>query len=521
MTSARGTCLLFLLALSVLLCAGSRTQAQTNDDLRQRANQAMQARDYAAARQALLLLVQREPSADNYNHLATAEAAAGQVSLAIAHLRKSIQLGNRSASAYYNLGVMETQANRLDAAQVAFQHAVDLDPKYSPACFGLGTALLSSGHPQEAAEVMQKTLEQAPPEERFWVLLVSAQFAAGDPKKAVASTRNAVENFPDDAPLDVTLATTCLRYRAVQRARELLEDANESMPNNPETALLLAKACLLAGEPIESLAVLQGMAPAERKSTERLLLMGETRALLGDLKSAEDDLRLALNDAPRDPECLAAYAWLQNLQGHYEAAITTLAKARSILPRAPWVSYRMGVSYLFLGKLGQAENACQQALQLDPKYSPAYMVRGMVKINEKHYQDATIDFTKAVDLAPDNPFYHRQLGIALYDSGKVAMAGEQFDLALQSDPRDADGYYWRAKSLQAQGEKEKAIADLNVVIELEPDYADAYTELARIYSEVGQASQAAEVLAQQKKLGAPSQPSGDNTLLRTLPDATR
>jgi tetratricopeptide (TPR) repeat protein len=521
MTSARGTCILFLLALSVLLSPGYRTQAQTNDDLRQRANQAMQARDFAAARQALLLLVQREPSAENYNHLATAEAAAGQASLAIAHLQKSIQLGNRTASAYYNLGVMETQANRLDAAQVAFQHAIDLDPKHSSARFGLGTALLSSGHPQEAAEVMQKTLEQTPPEERFWVLLVSAQFAAGDSKKAVASTRNAVESFPDDAPLDVSLATACLHYRAVQRARELLEDANESMPNNPETALLLAKACLLAGTPIEALAVLQGMAPADRKGSERLLLMGETRALLGDLKSAEDDLRLALSDAPRDPECLGAYAWLQNFQGDYEAAITTLAKARSILPRAPWVPYRMAVSYFFLGKSAQAENACQQALQLDRKYSPAYMVCGMVKINEKHYQDATIDFTKAVDLAPDNPFYHRQLGIALYDSGKAALAGEQFDLALQGNPRDATGYYWRAKSLQSRGEKEKAIADLNAVIELEPDYAEAYTELARVYSETGQASRAAEVLAQQKKLGASSQTSGDDTLLRTLPDATR
>lgn len=521
MTWARGTCVLFLLALAVLLSPGYRTQAQTNDDLRHRANQAMQARDYAAARQALLLLVEREPSADNYNRLAAAEAAAGQVNPAIAYLQKSIQLGNRSVSAYYNLGVMETQANRLEAAQAAFQHAIDLDPQYSPARFGLGTALLSAGHPQEAAEVMQKTLAEAHPEERFWVLLVSAQFAAGDAKKAVASTRKAVENFPDDAPLDVTLATTCLRYRAVQRARELLEEATESMPDDPEAALLLAKASLLAGEPVEAMAVLQGMAPAQRNSTERLLLMGETRALLGDLKSAEDDLRLALNDAPRDPECLAAYAWLQNFPGDFEGALTTLAKARSLLPRAPWVPYRMGVSYLFLGKLAQAETACQQALQLDPKYSPAYMVRGMVKIDEKHYQDAIIDFTKAAELAPDNAFYHRQLGIALYDSGKAALAAQQFNLALQGDPKDADGYYWRAKSLQAQGEKEKAIADLNAVIGLDPDYAEAYSELARIYAETGQASRAAEVLAQQKKLGTASQPSRDNTLLRTLPEATR
>ena len=197
---------------------------------------------------------------------------------------------------------------------------------------------------------MQKTLEQTSPEARFWVLLVSAQFAAGDSSKAVASTRNAVENLPDDARLDVTLATVCFRNRAVQRARELLEDAYESMPNDPEVALLLAEASLLAGEPVEALAVLQGMAPAEQKATGWRLMMGEIRALRGDLKSAEDDLRLALGDAPRDPKCLAAYAWLQNLQGHFEDALTTLAKAHTLFPRAPWVPYRMGVSYFFLGK---------------------------------------------------------------------------------------------------------------------------------------------------------------------------
>jgi tetratricopeptide (TPR) repeat protein len=509
------------LAFCVLFFPGNLARAQTNDELRQRAIQAMQAQDFAAARQALLQLVQREPSGDNYNYLATADAAAGQVDMAIADLQKSIQLGNRTAGAHYNLGLLEMQAHRVNTAEAAFQHAIDLDPKYLPAHYGLGVALMSSGHPREAAAEMQKTLEQTPHEARFWALLVSAQFAAGDSPKAVDSTRKAVQDFPDDARLDVTLATICLRYRVVQRARELLEDANESMPNDPEVALLLAKASLMAGEPVEALAVLQGMAPADRKGTERLLLMGETRALRGDLKSAADDLRLALNDSPRDPECLAAYAWLQSLQGQYEAALTTLTKARSILPRAPWVPYRMAVNYFFLGKFGQAANACQEALQLDPTYPPAYVLQGIVKLNEKNFEAARIDFTRAVDLDPENPLFHRQLGIALYDSGKAALAGEQFEIALRGNPKDAAGYYWRAKSLQSQGEKEKAIGDLNTVIELQPGYAEAYTELARLYSETGRPSRAAEVLAQQKQVGASSQPSGDDTLLRTLPDATR
>lgn len=440
MMPARASGVLLGLALSVLLSTGQRARAETNDDLRQRGLQAMQAQNFAAAREAFLQLVQREPSAGNYNYLATAEASAGQVDPAIAHLQKSIQLGNNTASAHYNLGILDMQAQRVDAAKETFQQAIDLDPHYLPARYGLGVALLSSGHPREAAALTEKSLQQTPHEARFWALLVSAQFVAGDSPKAIASTQSAVQDFPEEPRLDVTLATLCLRYGAVQRARELLENANELLPKDPEVTLLLAKASLMAGEPVEAMAVLQGMAPEDRKSPQRLLLMGETRALLGDLDAAEDDLRIALNDSPRDPECLASYAWLQNLRGNYEGAISTLTKARTILLRASWVPYGQAVSYYFLGKYAQAENACQESLQLDPKY--------------------------------------------------------------------AEGYFWRSKSLQAQGEKEKAITDLNTVIELNPGYADAYTELARLYQETGRPSRAAEVLAQQKQVGASSHPSG-------------
>ena len=521
MKPPRTSRILFWLAVSALLLAGSWAHAQTSDDLRQRGIQAMHAQDFAAARQAFLQLAQRQPSADNYNYLATADAAAGEVEPAIAHLQKSIALGNRTASAHYNLGLLEMQAHRVEAAQAAFQKAIDLDPKYLAARYGLGVAELSSGHPREAAAVMQKTLEQTPHEARFWALLVSAQFAAGDAAKAIASTQSAVQDFPEEPRLDVTLATICLRYRMIQRARELLEDANELLPNDPEVALLLAKASLMAGEPTEARAVLQGMAPADRNGTERLLLMGETRALLGDLDSAADDLRLALNDAPHDTECLAAYAWLQNLQGHYQAAIATLGKARSLSPRAAWVPYRMAVSYFFLGKSAPAESACQQALQLDPNYAPAYMLRGIIKLDAKRFEAAGIDFSKAIHLDPDNPLFHRQLGIALFSGGKAALAVEQFDLAVRGNPKDAAGYYWRAKSLQARGEKEKAIADLNTVIALQPGYSEAYTDLAQLYSDTGQPSRAAEALTRQKQVGGSSQPSRDDTLLRTLPDATR
>ncbi len=508
----------FVLAIALLLLTLAR--AQTNDDLLRQGLHALEARDFAGARQAFSLLVLRAPTPQNYENLASADAAGGQLGLAIQHLQKSIQLGNRTARAYYNLGLLFMQTPNPAAAAEEFRQAVALDPSNLAALYGLGLALMNSGHPAAAAALIEKTLQHAPHDPRLWALLVTAQFAWGGSAHGVASTQKALQNVPDDPRLDVTLATICLRFQSVQRARELLEDADELIPNNPEIALLLARASLMAAEPIEALAVLQGMAPADRKGTERLLLLGESRALLGQLDKATDDLRLALHDEPDNPQCLAAYAWLQNLIGHPQEAIATLTKARPILPKAPWIPYRIAVSYYFLGNYAQAEKTCDAALQLDPKYAPVYFVRGISKLKENNFEGARNDFSQAVTLAPGNALFHRELAIALYDHGNAILANEQFDLALRLDPKDAEGYFWRAKSMESLREKEKAIADLNTVVNLNPTYAAAYTELADLYKSAGHPEKAAAVLAQQKQVGASSQPSGDDTLLHALPDTT-
>ncbi len=507
-----------LLPFTMAFILTKQTPAQTNDALLKQGQRALQAQDFGRATEAFRQLVQRAPTAENYENLASAEGQAGQLRLSIAHLQQSIRLGNRTSRVYNNLGLLCMQAQNSAAAIEAFRQAVALDPANLSSHYGLGLALMASGEPAAAADRVKQTLEQAPQDPRLWALLVEAEFASGRSADALASTQKARKNIPNDPRLEVTLATICLRFRAAQRARELLEDASESTPNNPEIALLLAKASLMAAEPVEAVAVLQGMAPADRKGTERLLLLGEARALSGELDKGADDLRLALHDEPNNPQCLSAYAWVQNLTGHHEEAIATLTKARSILPKAPWIPYRIAVSYYFLKNYRQAEKACDDVVQLDPKYAPVYFVRGLSRLKQNNFEGAQGDFSQAVTLAPDNALFHRELAMALYGRGKPLPANQEFDIALRLDAKDAEGYFWRAKSMEALGEKEKAIADLNTVVSLNPGYTAAYAELADLYNGTGRPEKAAAVLAQQKQLGASPQPSGDDTLQRSLPD---
>jgi len=60
--------------------------------------------------------------------------------------------------------------------------------------------------------------------------------------------------------------------------------------------------------------------------------------------------------------------------------------------------------------------------------------------------------------------------------------------------------------LTDQGAKRGAIAELKSAVELKPDYSKAHTEMAKLYTVIGQPQQAASVLAQQKKIKASSNP---------------
>jgi hypothetical protein len=99
-------------ALGIALLLVTLAQAQTNDDILRQGLHALEARDFAGARQAFSQLVLRAPTPQNYENLASADAAAGQLGLAIAHLQKSIQLGNRTARAHYNLGLLFMQTQK-------------------------------------------------------------------------------------------------------------------------------------------------------------------------------------------------------------------------------------------------------------------------------------------------------------------------------------------------------------------------------------------------------------------------
>lgn len=182
------------------------------------------------------------------------------------------------------------------------------------------------------------------------------------------------------------------------------------------------------------------------------------------------------------------------------------------------LSFDNGVRQLQVNQYAQAIPAFDRAIQLEPKFADAYVLRGKALAASGERERAILDFSEAVELQPSNPnpvlergsayFYIKNYqaavadatraielnpmlataynlrAIALREMGDTRKALEDLDRAVQLDPSQ-DNYFQRASTNQLIGDDRKAIEDLNRVLEFEPGDVPAYYARARSRRAIG------------------------------------
>jgi len=99
--------------------------------------------------------------------------------------------------------------------------------------------------------------------------------------------------------------------------------------------------------------------------------------------------------------------------------------------------------------------------------------------------EATIElYSRAIALDPDFSTAYNNRGLAYYDKGDYDRAIADYDQAIQLEP-DATTYYSRGLAYYYKGDYDRAIADYDQAIKLKPDYAIAYRSRGRAYRKKG------------------------------------
>ena len=100
--------------------------------------------------------------------------------------------------------------------------------------------------------------------------------------------------------------------------------------------------------------------------------------------------------------------------------------------------------------------------------------QGVEKYEAGNYQGAIADYTKAIEINPQNATAYNNRGSAKDDLGDYQGAIDDYDKAIEINPQNADAYNNRGVAKGNLEDYQGAIADYTKAIEIDPQHANAY-----------------------------------------------
>jgi lipoprotein NlpI len=116
------------------------------------------------------------------------------------------------------------------------------------------------------------------------------------------------------------------------------------------------------------------------------------------------------------------------------------------------------------------------AIELDPKYAPAYFYRGEARAAKEDYDGAIADYGKGLEIAPKDIFAFYLRGKARQGKKDYLGAIADYSKAIEFNSASPDPFYFRNRAEVRYIVKDfnGAIADYNKILELDPKDADSY-----------------------------------------------
>ena len=178
-------------------------------------------------------------------------------------------------------------------------------------------------------------------------------------------------------------------------------------------------------------------------------------------KRSVDQLEPLESVLPKTSPTQVAYnqgiAYLNNNQ--YNEAVVEFEKAIGLDPNYKEAHHGLGLSHFKMGDSGEAKRAAEAALRIDPYYQPARALLDVIKsstppvnprpqsqpaqvaynqgiayLNNNQYNEAVVEFEKAIGLDPNYKEAHHRLGLAHLKMGNLGEAKKAAEAALRIAP---------------------------------------------------------------------------------------
>ncbi|MDF1744045.1 MAG: tetratricopeptide repeat protein [Gimesia sp.] len=145
------------------------------------------------------------------------------------------------------------------------------------------------------------------------------------------------------------------------------------------------------------------------------------------------------------------------------------------------------------GKLDQAEQIYQQILESDALQWEALYYLGTLQLQRGELDTSIANFLKVVQMRPEMPDVHNNLGVAYYALGKSQEARQSFERAIQIHPHYESAYFNLGSLLESRGVLTEAASCFQKSYELSKNNLETYEKWADVLKLMGELEQAERI----------------------------
>jgi tetratricopeptide (TPR) repeat protein len=220
-----------------------------------------------------------------------------------------------------------------------------------------------------------------------------------------------------------------------------------------------------------------------------------------------------------DPTYAAAYAALSaactiSVVLGYAAAAEVYPRAMSAAKKALELDETLAEAHASLATVlfyqnwdfAGAERECRRSLELNPDYYGGHAGLGALNRHRGRFDEAIVEFKRALDLEPLNPSLSLNLSLVYYCAKRFDSAIEQFRKVHEVDPDNPQAHALLADAYACAGQREKAIEECEQALALGPGTAIVRLHAACTYAKIGKTEEARRILQEAESAWKPGDP---------------
>ena len=485
--------------------------------------------------------------AQNPNRAAT-HVALGKLALmrgdgaaCAAELNKAVELEPKSTVAHLALAGLAWSQGNVTNAHEQFKTAVELAGDDWPIRLKWAEFKFRTGDPGEAVRIVQSIIETAPKNIPALLGLARMTLAQGKPEESLAYSQRILDDKVPEFEAMQLHAQAVLAKGDVPQATKEFEQLRDKLPKVPQMHYNLALAYLKSKRIPEASATLRQAIALDPNFVDAVLLEAQLSIRQRDFASGVKAVSDLLTRSPKAERAYPVLAEAYRSQGALDQALNTCQRWMELFPSTPQAPFFRGLIFRQQQRNADARKAFEAALRLAPgyvsaveqlvdldlrdkqpaaalqraeefvKHAPqapqAWLLLAKVRLAQNSSADAEIAMQKALELDPGSSAAGMLLAQLYVRSNRQAEALKRLEDLVAKKPND-----WAPLSLLALIQQEtkdypKARASYERVIQLNPQAASAFNNLAYLCLEHFNDLEAAYTHAQKAKDLAPEDPS--------------